>query len=272
MKKINFIIYKCSKEKISRITDCFENLSYKFFNENVRFEIFSEKLDEDIFLLNNVCEEARYTLEKVSDKNWIKEEKKRDVSSETGLFIFHQGFRKISTTKNKIIIPAGLSFGTGSHESTILIIKSIEKLIKKTTFKFPLDIGTGTGILSFILSIKLKKKIYATDISSESKNSFEKNKKINKLNNLLFIKCFGMNNIKLKKNKFDLIVANLLFNEHKSIVINVCKRIKKRGFYFISGILDSQINYFVVLLRSFNLKLYDSMKLNGWVCLVFRKY
>ena len=97
-------------------------------------------------------------------------------------------------------------------------------------------------------------------------------KKINKLNNLLFFKSFGMNNINLKKKKFDLIVANLLLNEHKSIITNVCKHIKRRGFYFISGILDSQINYFIVLLRCFNLRLYDSMKLNGWACLVFRKY
>ena len=140
-----------------------------------------------------------YTLEKVSVKNWIKEVKKKDISSETELFIFHQGFKNISTTKNKIIIPPGLSFGTGSHESTNLVIKIFEKLNKKIIFNFPLDIGTGTGILSFTLNKKLKKKIYATDISPDSKYNFEKNKKINKLNNLLFIKSFGMNNIQLKK-------------------------------------------------------------------------
>ena len=272
MKKINFTISKKRNEKISKIIYYFENLSYKFLDESVKFEIFSDKLDQDIPLLKKICIDVNYTLEKVSVKNWIKEVKKKDISSETELFIFHQGFKKISTTKKKIIIPAGLSFGTGSHESTILIIKIFEKLNKKIVFNFPLDIGTGTGILSFILNKKLKKKIYATDISSDSKDNFEKNKKINKLNNLLFIKSFGMNNINLKKKKFDLIVANLLLNEHKSIITNVCKHIKRRGFYFISGILDSQINYFIVLLRCFNLRLYDSMKLNGWACLVFRKY
>ena len=126
--------------------------------------------------------------------------------------------------------------------------------------------------MSFILNIKLKKKIYATDISLDSKNNFQTNKKINKLNNLLFIKSNGMNNIKLKKKKFDLIVANLLLNEHKRVISNVCKNVKKKGFYLISGILDTQINYFIVLLRSLNLRLYDSMKLNSWICLVFIKF
>ena len=272
MKKINFIIPKCSKEKIIKIIECFDNISYRFLNENVKFEILSDKLEQDIFFLNNLCKDISYTLEKVEKKNWIKEIKKNDITTETALFIFHQGFRKISTTKNKIIIPASSAFGTGSHESTILIIKSIEKIIKKTKFNLPLDIGTGTGILSFILNIKLKKKIYATDISLDSKNNFQQNKKINKLNNLLFIKSYGMNNIILKKKKFDLIVANLLLNEHKRVIGNICKNIKKKGFYFISGILDTQINYFIVLLRGLNLRLYDSMKLNGWVCLVFIKY
>ena len=204
MKKINFIIYKYTKEKITRIIEYFDNISYKFFNENVKVEIFTDKLEQDIFLLNNLCEDLHYTLEKVEKKNWIKEIKKSDMTSETNLFIFHQGLKKISTTKNKIIIPASSAFGTGSHESTILIIKSFEKVIKKNFFYFPLDIGTGTGILSFILNIKLKKKIYATDISLDSKNNFQKNKKLNKLNNLLFIKSYGMNNIELKKKKKNL--------------------------------------------------------------------
>ena len=74
------------------------------------------------------------------------------------------------------------------------------------------------------------------------------------------------------KKKFDLVVANLLLNEHKSIVGNVCKNIEKKGFYIISGILISQMNYIIILLRSFKFKLRDSIKLNDWVCLVFKKY
>ena len=144
--------------------------------------------------------------------------------------------------------------------------------MKKT--KFNLSSRYWYRDWNFIIYIKykVKEKIYATDISLDSKNNFQKNKKINKLNNIQFIKSYGMNNIILKKKKFDLIVANLLLNEHKRIINNVCKNIKKRGFYLISGILDTQINYFIVLLRSLNLRLYDSMKLNSWVCLVFIKY
>ena len=73
------------------------------------------KIDKKIFDYSNI---------KHAEKNILTQLKKKDISSETELFVFHQGFKDISTTKNKIIIPAGLSFGTGSHESTILIIKN----------------------------------------------------------------------------------------------------------------------------------------------------
>ena len=72
MKKIDFIIHKCSKERISIIIECFDNISYKFLNEDVKFEIFSDKLEQDIFFLNNLCKGISYTLEKVEKKNWIK--------------------------------------------------------------------------------------------------------------------------------------------------------------------------------------------------------
>jgi len=144
LKKINFIIPKCNKEKVTKVIEYFENISYRFLNETVNFEIFSDNLEEDIFLLHNICKDIRYTLKNVEKKNWIKEIKKNDTTNETALFIFHQGFRKVPTKKKKIIIPASSAFGTGSHESTILIIKSFEKIIKKTNFNLPLDIGTGT--------------------------------------------------------------------------------------------------------------------------------
>ena len=126
MKKIYFIIPKCSKEKITKIIECFDNISYRFFNEDVKFEIFSDNLEQDIFFLNNLYKDIHYTLEKVKKIKWTKEIQKNDINAETSLFIFHQGLRKISTTKNKIIIPASSAFGTGSHESTILIIKRLQ--------------------------------------------------------------------------------------------------------------------------------------------------
>ena len=73
LKKINFIISKRRKEKITKIIECFDNISYRFLNDKVKFEIFSDKLDQDIFLLNNLCKDIPYALEKVVKKNWIKE-------------------------------------------------------------------------------------------------------------------------------------------------------------------------------------------------------
>ena len=92
MKKINFIIPKCSKEKIIKIIECFDNISYRFLNENVKFEIFSDKLEQDIFFLNNLCKDISYTLEKVEKKNWIKEIKKKRYNYRNCFIYFSSRF------------------------------------------------------------------------------------------------------------------------------------------------------------------------------------
>ena len=80
-----------------------------------------------------------------------------------------------------------------------------------------------------------------------------------------------MNNIYLKRKKFDLVVANLLMNEHKSILFCVCRQIQKKGFLIISGILVNQKNFFIILLDKLNFKLLDSSTDNNWCCLIFKK-
>ena len=141
------------------LSDLFENISYKFHDKKVKFEVFSDKFKEDIYLLKNIFKKVNLNIEEVPKKNWVNESQKKYAFYKTDLFCFYQGIGDTPSTKKKIIIPAGLSFGTGGHESTILVVKLFEKLIKREKFNISLDIGTGTGILSFVLASKLKKKV-----------------------------------------------------------------------------------------------------------------
>ncbi|HNV96808.1 MAG TPA: peptide chain release factor N(5)-glutamine methyltransferase [bacterium] len=71
-----------------------------------------------------------------------------------------------------------------------------------------LDIGTGSGCIAITLAKKIKNvKIIACDISQKALRIAKKNAKINKVNNIEFIKSDLLKNIKNKK--IDIIVANL---------------------------------------------------------------
>ena len=221
--------------------DCFENIVYKYEKNFLKIDIFSLDKQKDIFILRNCLGNIKFITEKIPRKDWIKNQKQQDKGSQTNLFFFHQGFSEKETTKRQILLPVGQSFGSGTHESTILAIKLIEKLLKKKKIKFPLDLGTGSGILSFVLNIHLKKKIFATDICEHSINEFKLNSKRNNIKNLFFIKSFGMNNIYLKRKKFDLVVANLLMNEHV-FYFAFADKFKKRFFNYFGILVNQKIS------------------------------
>ena len=75
----------------------------------------------------------------------------------------------------------------------MLAIKNIEWLSKKKKISNFLDLGTGTGILSFVLVKIYQKNVVATDIDIESEKCVKLNKSLNSINNVFFVKCCGFN-------------------------------------------------------------------------------
>lgn len=272
LSKISFKVNNKDNDYQKKFLLFFENISYNTDENTTRYNIFSQNIDKDLFFLNQINANLKYDIEVIKNLDWHLYEKKNDVKIETEFFFFHQGLSEGLTNRKKLIIPAGLAFGTGGHESTILAVRMLEQLLKRYKFYFSLDVGTGTGILSFVLYCMIRKKVFSTDICKKSQKVFSRNKKINNLNNLFFIRCFGTKCIILKRKKFDLIVANLLMNEHKRVMKDILKQLKKNGMLVISGILKSQANYFIILLKKLNFRFIKSLGSKGWVSIAFIKY
>jgi Ribosomal protein L11 methylase len=95
------------------------------------------------------------TLE-IEDQDWLYEWKKHWRPTETEKFIIAPVWQEIKTTEKIVIrIEPSMAFGTGTHETTRLCLKAIEKSFRPgETF---LDVGTGTGILA-IAAAKLNAK------------------------------------------------------------------------------------------------------------------
>ena len=61
-------------------------------------------------------------------------------------------------------------------------------------------------------------------------------------------------------------------NEHKRVMKDILKQLKKNGMLVISGILKSQANYFIILLKKLNFRFIKSLGSKGWVSIAFIKY
>ena len=159
-----------------------------------------------------------------------------------------------------------MSFGTGHHETTQLIIQELIKNppVKKNV----LDIGSGTGILS-ILSEKLgAKKVDSIDNCELSMSSAKENFKINECNKI----NFQLGNIDVINSKtYD----NILVNIDKNIIIEEAKsyfnKLALHGSIYLSGFYSADEDLIVKKLESLSLKLKRKKRKNKWSLLIFEK-
>ncbi len=254
-----------------KVENYFENISYKNHEKKWKIEIFSKNIYQDKNFLEFVLKIKILKVEKIKNKNWLSFFKRTISDVQTERFLITQ--KKKSDLRNNIFIPASTAFGTGAHPSTYLSIKNIEMILKRTkksNLKF-LDVGTGTGILSFITYKMCKTKITAIDIDNESHKCFKRNAKLNLINNYNFYCCNGFNSIYLVRKKYNLIISNILLRGLKGLAKGFRDHLVEGGVLIISGIDKFQKNEIVIFYSKFNLKLLKSIYIENWVSLIFKK-
>tara|TARA_B100000029_G_scaffold312714_1_gene305164 strand:- start:699 stop:1535 length:837 start_codon:yes stop_codon:yes gene_type:complete len=265
------ICLKLSEEEFqkSKIIEVFENIIFVKKRKFWEIEIFTSEVVKDYNQIKNLFKIDVKKIKNVKKKNWLLQNHNNDCGIETNLFFFSQGLKKKNQKKNQIIIHNSRAFGTGRHESTYLAIKNIESITKKRKFKSCCDVGSGSGILSFVLRKITMKKVIATDIDFQSEKVFFENRNYNHINGINFYRCDGLNSYQLKKIKFDLIVSNTFSNILKKHSLQFRKKLKLGGVLIISGILISQKNELVAHFSKINLKLIKNICLKDWVSLIF---
>lgn len=139
-----------------------------------------------------------------------------------------------ATSGEKIIeIDPGMAFGTGTHETTSLCLKLMEKYMKKGDAV--LDVGCGSGILSIGATLLEAGKIMAIDIDPEAVKVSKENSALNNCGQKIQVRCGNLvDGIDFKA---DIVVANLMADLVMLLSSHVMPHIKKDGIYISSGIL-----------------------------------
>lgn len=139
-------------------------------------------------------------------------------------------------------IDPGTAFGTGSHETTKLVIQGMEEYLHEDTKV--LDIGCGSGILS-IIGLKLgAHKAVGTDIDPVAVEVAKENAEVNHIEEGKFTVVQGnlIDDEALQKEvglgEYDVVVANILADVIIPLSAHVSKFMKKDGIFISSGIID----------------------------------
>ena len=274
MKKITFLIKSKKHESlIAWIFTKYKNVSIFPDGNYFKVEILLNNSEINIFSSGKLKKKiGDFTLTTIKKKDWVYQNIKDDQGTQTEFFYISQGLStKISNRKFKLIIPANNAFGTGRHESTFLSIICIEYLIKKKCYSSICDVGTGSGILSFVLNKTTKQRIDSIDNDNKIKKTFLENLSTNHLNNVRFFNQNGLNSFFLRNKSYDLIVANILLITHKKLVKQYYNKLKDNGEIIISGILIDQEMEIISIFNKFNFKLKKKFYSFKWVGLIFQK-
>jgi len=175
---------------------------------------------------------------------------------------FHEPIKNV---QHEIVITPKMSFGTGHHATTKMMIQQMRKIdfIDKTVF----DFGTGTGILSILAEKLGASKIIAVDNDEWSVENTKENIQRNNCHKIELKKGDTI----LKDQSFNIISANINKNvilDHFSSLIN---QLDTSGILVISGIISEDKVDVLSKANDFYLKYDDIMTDNDWMCIRFSR-
>ena len=222
----------------------------------------------DIILSLSQQTKINYSFKDIEKKNWNAnwEQSFSPVKINSHCIIRADFHKEDKNIKHEIIITPKMSFGTGHHETTFLMLNEIFNInVSKLNI---LDMGSGTGVLS-ILSSKLgAKTILAIDIDEWAYENSIENSLLNNTNNITFLK----GDIYLIENKtFDCILANINRNIILRDLVKYYKLLINGGKLLISGFLVEDFDLVYKKINKIGFKLINKKNKNKWLMLHLEK-
>ena len=203
------------------------------------------------------------------DKNWNEEwEKKLSLIEVTDRIVIKPSFKNYTSPKDKTIITIDpkMSFGTGEHQTTKLILMMMEKYLIPGSRV--LDVGSGTGVLA--IGSVLMGASWALGIDNDDWGLLNGNENV-KLNNLINkVEIRKSEVIEVPEKNFNLILANINKNVLLSIKEEIPKRLTKGGIIILSGIFESDEEEIKKGYASNAIHFVEKLQMDEWIALIFR--
>jgi ribosomal protein L11 methyltransferase len=248
------------------------NVGFESFVENedgvtayIQKEAWTADILEAVFVLSSGEFSIEYTQSEVEQTNWNAEwEKNFNPIQVDNLVSIRAPFHDNPNLKYDIVIEPKMSFGTGHHETTHMMVQHLLQL--ELTGKKVLDMGCGTGILAIFAEMKGAKPLDAIDIDTWCYENSIENVERNGCENITVYKGDAA---LLVNKKYDVIIANINRNillMDMEVYVNC---LNKKGVLLLSGFYKEDIPVIDAAVSKYGLKLETTVYRNNWVALKY---
>ena len=231
----------------------------------VQKELWNENILDEVQIINSKHFKVDYTFEEIEQVNWNEEWEKNFEPIEVDNTCYVRApFHEKRDVAYDIVIEPKMSFGTGHHETTFMMIQHL--LETDISGKSTLDMGCGTAILAILAEMKGAKPVDAIDIDNWCYlNSIENAER----NNCKHISVYEGDAALLKNKKYDVIIANINRNILLNDMQQYVESLNKDGILLLSGFYEEDIPFIDSSCTEKGLRFIKKHQKNNWVALKY---
>lgn len=163
----------------------------------------------------------------------------------------------------------GMAFGTGTHETTRLVVGLLEKYTTKGCRM--LDVGTGSGILAICAAKLGAGECKAYDIDPVAVRVAKENVKDNDCDNIECDTSDLLHGVDLSGGQYDLVCANIVADIIIRMTPDIGRYMKDDAILIASGIITERADEVVDAVVAHGLRIKERLTDNGWCALVIEK-
>lgn len=221
----------------------------------------STSILDTVSILNNPDFKITHTRKEIEQENWNATwEQNFEPILVNDTCLIRAPFHEKSNVLYDIVIEPKMSFGTGHHETTYMMVQHLLELnVKDSTV---LDMGSGTGVLAILAALRGATTVDAIDIDNwcyiNAKENVERN-------SVGFINVYEGDANLLKHQKYDLIIANINRNILLEDIPKYVGCLKKEGRLLLSGFYLEDMALINEKCSAQGLQLEKNFEKNKWV-------
>jgi len=226
----------------------------------------NENILDDIHILNSDEFEITYTTKEIEQVNWNKEwEKNFNPIVVDDICGVRAPFHEKSDVIYDIVIEPKMSFGTGHHETTHMMIQHLLKADLEN--QKVLDMGCGTGVLAILAEMRGAQPIDAIDIDNWCYLNTVENVERNQCKH---ITAYEGDVSLLEDKKYDVVIANINRNILLKDISMYAKTLKSKGQLFLSGFYSEDLELITKECNANNLEFVNSLDRNNWIAACYK--